>query len=597
MFLNHDDDGRGDLFYSDYNEIRDDSSEKDDVEKDQERTDNDTSKESSDLENFSDSKCDISSSDSNESEVTNDDVIKEVNSIEDKDNQDINKPSDSTPTKEFQYEIIKETSLPLPSGGDTHIHLHPDGVTVTTRPKIEEGEVAIHDDFTAEGDYIGTHIKAGGKRIDLTENISDKTSNSVELKVEGHSNDDLNNEHTRLEVSEDNIEEKVTDVQTDSQSHTLSEKVQGEDSIVYEERKDATDIDKHEGEENTLKKEIVDLKNETTEKEDTKAREIKEDKISTPESVDTLVKEIKEMVNREGEVSTEGNIINKNEGLKQGAIDILTQEREKKIKSSFFDSKKEFIPEVSDTSVFSDSKVIKESQDKIIKEISERSLSAEDVDINPERKGFNSSGDTLGETFNSNDSKIEKSSNENLEKEQIFQTQEVSEDNREEIKDVKIEPISEALSDNVQVENSSVWDKLKDAPDKHKLEVEENKIYERLIDKCTEHIEDTEKREKLKEALEPAIKEFAHEEANIKLRSEEIMRTPDDQLKRRLNELFDKPFEVYDEFKRNMEKEIGKDEFKALETLIGEKLPGISDVKKAALIFKLLEKKVFRKGS
>lgn len=47
----------------------------------------------------------------------------------------------------FEKKIIKDTSIPLPGGGDTHIHPHPGGdFTITTRlPTGGFGSVDIHD--------------------------------------------------------------------------------------------------------------------------------------------------------------------------------------------------------------------------------------------------------------------------------------------------------------------------------------------------------------------------------------------------------------------------------------------------------------------
>lgn len=49
--------------------------------------------------------------------------------------------------KDFEKSMIRETSIPLPGGGDTHFHPWSDGhgFTVTTRvPGVEEG---FHENF------------------------------------------------------------------------------------------------------------------------------------------------------------------------------------------------------------------------------------------------------------------------------------------------------------------------------------------------------------------------------------------------------------------------------------------------------------------
>lgn len=42
------------------------------------------------------------------------------------------------------------SSVPLPGGGDTHIHPHKDGNTVTTRMP---GGATVHDNFDKGGNY------------------------------------------------------------------------------------------------------------------------------------------------------------------------------------------------------------------------------------------------------------------------------------------------------------------------------------------------------------------------------------------------------------------------------------------------------------
>jgi len=45
-------------------------------------------------------------------------------------------------------DIVKDTSIRLPDGGDTHLHPYPDGLTVTTRLP---GGIEIHNDFDING--------------------------------------------------------------------------------------------------------------------------------------------------------------------------------------------------------------------------------------------------------------------------------------------------------------------------------------------------------------------------------------------------------------------------------------------------------------
>ena len=50
---------------------------------------------------------------------------------------------------DFQKDIIKKTSIPIPDGGDTHIHPHgknEEDFTITTRIPVKNGiTIDIHD--------------------------------------------------------------------------------------------------------------------------------------------------------------------------------------------------------------------------------------------------------------------------------------------------------------------------------------------------------------------------------------------------------------------------------------------------------------------
>ena len=52
-----------------------------------------------------------------------------------------------------QHQAIKDSSIELEGGGDTHIHPHKDGATVTTR--LPGGET-IHTNFDSSGNCTGS---------------------------------------------------------------------------------------------------------------------------------------------------------------------------------------------------------------------------------------------------------------------------------------------------------------------------------------------------------------------------------------------------------------------------------------------------------